>query len=198
MNSKSKKFRSFKSLRSLQQGVAAVELALVVLLIFLPLLLGIIEFGRAMYIWNTVQEITRHAARDATVTDFTNASAMSLVRQNAIFRTTAGSLPAGSEITDTSVAIKYLNLALGTVDPTTTCPVKNINICLNNPADASCIRFVQASVCQPGTGETNACVAVQFIPMVSLFSDLLDIAIPSSPVTMPAESLGYRPSATAC
>lgn len=195
MNSKPTNYRS---LRSLQQGVAAVEFALVSLFIFFPLLLGIIEFGRAMFIWNAVQEITRHAARVATVTDFTDTSAMSLVRQNAIFRTTAGSLPAGPEITDTTVAIKYLNLALATVDPSTTCPVKNINVCLNNPADASCIRFVQASVCQPGTGETNACAPVQFVPMVSMFADLLNIAIPSSPVIMPAESLGYRPSATAC
>lgn len=195
MNSKPTNFRS---LRSLQQGVAAVEFALVALFIFFPLLLGIIEFGRAMYIWNTVQEITRHAARDATVTDFTSTSAMSLVRQNAIFRTTAGSLPAGPEITDTTVAIKYLNLALTTVDSSTTCPVKNINICLNDPTDSTCIRFVQASVCQSGTGETNACVPVKFVPMISMFSDLLDIDIPSSPVVMPAESLGYRPSATAC
>ena len=195
MNSKPTNFRSFKSL---QQGVAAVEFALVALFIFFPLLIGIIEFGRAMYIWNTVQEVTRHAARDATVTDFTNTSAMNLVRRNAIFRTTAGSLPAGPEITDTTVAIKYLNLALTTVDSSTTCPVKNINICLNDPTDASCIRFVQASVCQPGTGETNECIPVQFVPMISMFADILDIAIPSSPVVMPAESLGYRPSATAC
>jgi Flp pilus assembly protein TadG len=194
MNSKHKNLRSF------QQGVTAVEFALVALFIFFPLLIGIIEFGRAMFIWNTVQEITRHAARDATVTDFTSTSAMNLVRQNAIFRTSAGPLPAGPEITDTKVAIKYLNLALGTVDPSTTCPVKNINVCLNNPADASCIRFVQASVCQPGTGEANenTCAPVKFVPMVSMFSTILNIDIPSSPVVMPAESLGYRPSATAC
>lgn len=195
MNSKLTKFRSF---HSLQRGVAAVEFALVALFIFFPLLLGIIEFGRAMFIWNTVQEITRHAARVAVVTDFTSTSAMDLVRQNAIFRSSAGSLPAGPEITDATVAIKYLNLALTTVDPSTTCPVKNINICLNDPTDSACIRFVQASVCQPDTGETNACVAVKFVPMISMFSDLLDIDIPTSTVVMPAESLGYRPSATAC
>ena len=181
----------------LQKGVAAIEFALVSLFIFFPLLIGILEFGRTMYIWNTVQEITRHAARDAVVTDFTNTNAMNLVRQNAIFRTSAGSLPAGPEISDTSIAISYLNLNLGVVDSTATCPVKNISTCLTNPASSSCIRFVQASVCQAGTGQTNACVPVKFSPIVSLFS-FLNINIPPSTVVMPAESLGFRPNATTC
>ena len=181
----------------LQQGVAAVEFALVSLFIFFPLLMGILEFGRTMYIWNTVQEITRHAARSAIITDFTNTSAMNLLRQNAIFRTTAGKLPAGPEISDTSVAISYLNLNLGVVDSTMTCPVKNISTCLTNPAASSCIRFVQASVCQPGTGQTNACIPVKYTPIVSFFS-FLNINIPPSPVVMTVESLGFRPNATAC
>ena len=180
-----------------QHGVAAVEFALVTLFVFFPLLLGILEFGRTMYIWNTVQEITRHAAREAVVTDFKNASAMNLIRQNAVFRSNAGSLPAGPEITDGSVAISYLNLNLDIVDPSTTCPVKNINTCLTNPADSTCIRFVQARVCQVGTGTANACIPVKYSPMVGLFS-FLNIDIPSSPVVMPVESLGFRPSAPSC
>ena len=186
-----------KSKYFLQHGVAAVEFALVSLFIFFPLLMGILEFGRSMYIWNTVQEITRHAARDAIVTDFTNSNAMNLLRQNAIFRTSSGTLPAGPEISDTSVAISYLNLNLGVVDTTTTCPVKNISTCLANPANAACIRFVQASICQAGTGQTNTCVPVKYSPIVNYFS-FLNINIPPSPVVMPVESLGFRPNATAC
>jgi hypothetical protein len=181
-----------------QSGVASVEFALVALFIFFPLLLGIIEFGRSMYIWNTAQEITRRAAREATITDFSDTSAMRLVRQNAIFRATSGSLPAAAEITDESVAISFRSLDLKIVDPSTTCPLKNISTCLTDPANASCIRFVQASLCQPGTGQTNECVPVKYSPMIGLFSRILNIDIPPSHVVMPVESLGFRPSAPEC
>ena len=45
-----------------QQGAAAVEFALVALLFF-TLLFGILEFGRMLYLYNTVQEVSRRAAR---------------------------------------------------------------------------------------------------------------------------------------
>ena len=49
-----------------QQGAAAVEFALICLLFF-TILFAIIEFGRMMYVYNTMQEVTRSAARAAVV-----------------------------------------------------------------------------------------------------------------------------------
>ncbi|MFD2270633.1 TadE family protein [Undibacterium arcticum] len=37
---------------------------------FLVLFFGTLEFGRLIYLWNTVQEVSRNAARMAVVTDF--------------------------------------------------------------------------------------------------------------------------------
>lgn len=176
----------------IQRGTAIVEFALVCLFFF-TLLFGIMEYGRVMYLWNTVQEVTRHAARDAVVTDFSNTGAMNTVRWNAIFRNSAGPLIAGGEISDASVVITYLNATMGTVDITGNCPARNISTCLTDPNASTCIRFIEARICQPGT----ECTPVNYAPMIGLFA-FLNIPIPPSSVVMPAESLGFRPSSPAC
>lgn len=49
-----------------QQGAAAVEFAFVVILVIF-LLLGLIEFGRAMFTWNSAVDATRRGARTAAI-----------------------------------------------------------------------------------------------------------------------------------
>ena len=53
--------------QSRQRGAAAIEFALLSLFVFFPLLLGLIEVSRYMFLYNTVQEVTRRAAREATI-----------------------------------------------------------------------------------------------------------------------------------
>lgn len=55
-------------------GVAVVEFALVAVVFFL-LLIGILEWGRVLFTWNTAVEATRAAARTAAVCDL-NAAAI--------------------------------------------------------------------------------------------------------------------------
>jgi hypothetical protein len=50
------------------RGVAAVEFALVSA-VFFTILLGALEMGRVLFIWNTAAEATRWGARIATVCD---------------------------------------------------------------------------------------------------------------------------------
>jgi hypothetical protein len=155
-----------------------------------------------MYLWNTAQQITRQAARDATVADFTDATALATVRQNAVFRTSAGTLVAGAEISDSSVRISYYSLdssgTLHSVDPTTSCPSKVIIACTADPHSADCISFVQVSLCDPSNAAS--CNAIKYQPMVlsSFISAYANLYLPKSTVTMPAESLGFRPSAPSC
>lgn len=173
-----------------QRGVSAVEFAIIATLFF-TLLLGIMEFGRFMYLWNTVQEVTRKAAREAAVRDFT--TDVPAIQHEAIFQTgstvTVG-LPGGGEVTNLQVAIQYLNAA-GTPIAAADMPGSssdNIGFCLSNNA-TSCIRFVKASICNlQNDGVT--CNSVSYSPMISLFP-FLAINIPRSSVVMPAESLGY-------
>lgn len=54
--------------RARQRGVAAVEFALVSI-VFFTLLIGILEFSRLLFYWNTVAEATRLGARMAVVCD---------------------------------------------------------------------------------------------------------------------------------
>jgi Flp pilus assembly protein TadG len=154
-----------------QRGVAVVEFAIVAMLLF-TLLFGIIEFGRLFYVFNSVQEVTRRAAREAVVR-WTNQQ--SVVKNLALFG--ASSLPAGAEITADSISIDYLNQSGATSDPIPGTPGENITACLNSTN--SCIAYVRVSI----TGVTYA-------PMVSLFP-YFNVPIPASTVTMPAESLGY-------
>ncbi len=157
-----------------QRGVAVVEFAIIAMLLF-TLLFGIIEFGRLFYVFNTVQEVTRHAAREAVVRWVDNSST-SPAKTLALFGGT--NLPAGAEITAANINIDYLTAAGGTPTPFPGSAADNISACLSGPD--GCIALVQVSI----TGATYA-------PMVGLFP-FLAVPIPASTVTMPAESLGYR------
>lgn len=181
----------------LQRGVAAVEFALVAIPFFL-LLLGAMEFGRLFYVWNTAQEVTRHAARQAVVTNFKDAAAIAAVKRAAVFRATSGSLPAAPEISDANVVIRYLNAASAVASPMPSDPGDNMAACLDTMRVASCIRYVEVclsmnATCSPGQ-------PIPFQPMIGLFAtsganstDLTGIRIPLSTVRMPAESLGFNP-----
>lgn len=157
-----------------QRGAAAVEFALIAM-VFFTLLLGIIEFGRFLYIWNTVQEVTRRAAREAVVL-WVNQS--DTAKSRALFG--GESLPAGAEITAESINIRYLNASKDEATPLPADATDNISACLDTNRASSCIRFVEASL------------TAQYVPMVGLFT-FLAIDIPPSTVVMPAESLGYTP-----
>lgn len=186
------------SRRRLQRGLAVIEFALVAPLFFL-LLLGVIEFARLLYVWDTVQEVTRQAARQAVVTDFTNADAMDAIRREAVFRLATdvnAALPAAPEITSNNVVVRYLNFSAAYVNVGSTSPAQNIVTCMADPQSANCIRYVEVCI---GTAQSDStlCDAVSplsFVPLVGLFSYLGNLSIPKSTVRMPAESLGYRPT----
>ena len=180
-----------------QLGAAVVEFGLVVILFF-TLLLGIIEFGRFMYLWNSAQEVTRNAARMAAVNNFTAASIEATQRAAVLNAGSTGdaNLPAGGEITYQRVNIEYL-LSEDVDDVVTDMPddpADNIAACLDaSRNDDGCIRYVKARICQQsGNGNNVSCNPVPYIPMIGLF-DFLGINIPMSTVVMPAESLGYQP-----
>lgn len=177
-----------------QHGVAAVEFAIIAMLLF-TLLFGIIEFGRMFYVFNTVQEVTRRAAREAVVSeiDETDHPAKNL----ALFG--GNSLPAGAEITVDNISIEYLKADGITRLTGTTLPdnaAENISECLKAEPN-NCIAFVRVSIIGvpgpscPSPNTSKAC----YRPMVPLFGPggiNLSVPIPDSTVIMPAESLGYR------
>ncbi len=164
------------SKRQPQQGAAAVEFAIIALLLF-TILFGILEFGRLFYVYNTVQEVTRHAAREAVVRWVDNSST-SPAKILALFG--GASVPAGAEITAANIDIQYLTASGAVPSPFPLSASDNISACLTGPA--GCIALVQVSI-----------IGANYAPMVGLFP-FLNIPIPASTVTMPAESLGYTGS----
>lgn len=159
--------------RRQQHGAAAVEFAIIAIVLF-TVLFGIIEFSRLFYMYNTVQEVTRTAAREAVVRWVDNTTT-SPAKAIALFGGT--SLPAGAEITAANIDIQYLTASGGVPTPFPASASDNIAACLTGPT--GCIALVQVSI-----------VTATYTPMVALFP-FLALPIPASTVTMPAESLGY-------
>ena len=186
-----------------QAGTAAVEFALLAIIFFM-LVFGIIELARAMYVFGTVQEVTRHAASAAALTSHRDSAALARIRQRAIFRNSPGELVLAAPITDRNVRIDYLALVRDATGALTmrkipdaslpTCPRNNREICLANPNADNCIRFVRARVCaEDAAGE---CPTVPYTPIVPLIP--LDIEVPRATTISVVESFGSMPEGTPC
>lgn len=185
-----------------QLGVAAVEFAMVAV-VFFTIVFGVIELARLIYVFNTLQEVTRRAATAAANTDPSDTSAMDKVRQKAIFRNDAGTLALADPITDQHVRIDYLSLtrdATGlhmTPIQTTSvpsCPADNHKTCVSDPNCPTCIRFVRVRICDPAN--TSDCDPVRYTPLVSLINMPFDI--PISTTIVAAETLGFKPGSGSC
>lgn len=186
-----------------QAGATAVEFALL-LGFFLTIVFGILEITRVMYVYNTLQEVTRRAANAAATSDFSNVSKTNSIRYNAIFRSTPGELLLASPVTDAHVRIEYLSLVRQSGGSTTmtpipsgslpACPTRNRQICMADPNAANCIRFVRVSVCD--TANVDGCDRITY----SSFTQLVPfpVRLPTAATIVPAESLGFLPGAVPC
>jgi hypothetical protein len=168
-----------------QRGVAAVEFAIVVALL-LVLLFGIIEFGRLFFVINSVQEITRRAARAQVVRWIDQTGA---VQRLAVLK--PGSIgtvnfPGAGDITNVDIRLSFYNTyadAVAGASPITgiTSPGQNVSNCLN--AETNCIKYVRATLTQANGSLLDFNVIAPYMPS-NAFS------LPRSTVIMPAEALG--------
>ena len=182
--------------KSRQSGVTAVELALIVVFAFFPLLLAILEVSRLFYVAEMVQEVTRRAARHQVVRWTSQAPA---VQRDAVFQcgdTLTGAtlscqsngtvnLPGGLEIRNSDVRLSFHHSYADASNPSSTGitgisdPQSNLNNCLLS--DPACIQFVRATL-----------QGVVYRPMVGWFGNLFQLPLPNATVIMPAEGLGLR------
>ncbi|MFL6660281.1 MAG: TadE/TadG family type IV pilus assembly protein [Massilia sp.] len=173
-----------------QRGAAAVEFALGAMLFF-TFVFGVIELARALYMWSTLIEVTRRAARGAADTDFSDAGKLDVVRSQAIFADIPGGLPLRGSIGPSNLAIDYLNASLARVDPLPACPEQNIVNCNSDPEGASCIRFVRVRLC---TDNSAACNRVNYQPIISAnFFPGAPLQYPTFATITPVATLGHRP-----
>lgn len=176
-------------------GAFSVEFALM-LLVYLTIMFGVIEVARAIYLFNTLHDVTRRAASAAAITNFRDEPAKDKIRQNAIFRSTPGKLLLGDPVTDEHIRIDYMalvrNAGGATLTPIATgalpsCTARNRIVCMTDPNAASCIRFVRVQVCEPGN--TGQCDPVRYRTIVSLIDLALDL--PQATTIFPVETLGF-------
>jgi hypothetical protein len=161
------------------------------------------ELARMMYMYNTLAEVTRNAAKAATNIDFKNTTALDRARQQAIFRSSSGGLVVGKPITDQDIRIDYMSLErqgngslvmkpIGTAS-LPACPSRNRHNCLENPYGDSCIRLVRVRVCRTGSDQ---CDPVPYEPIFPLVP--LGVSLPNSTTIVSAETLGYSAGEALC
>ncbi len=162
----------------------SVEFALVAALL-LPMLFGVMELGRVLFVWNSAQEVTRRAARDAAVQGLTPLTQYDAVLQPGASSGTV-SFPGVGEITNWTVMIQFMSGDFGAL--TATAPPTNPALNQANCAQgiSPCVTAVQASLCTPGT---VPCQPVPYLP-IGIFGNVFQLFLPLSTVTLPLESAG--------
>jgi hypothetical protein len=171
-----------------QTGATAIEFALLSVLFF-SFVFSILEVARLMYVYNTLQEVTRRAAAAAVNVYPTEDTRIASVKQAAIFRDTPGELVLAPPITDNNIRLEYLRYDLSVIAPGSwpTSAANNRAICMANPHAANCIRFVQAQVCDDA--DTGTCTPVRSAMLFPLID--LRVMLHKAVTIAPIESLGY-------
>jgi hypothetical protein len=186
-----------------QSGVAAVEFALLALWFF-GLVFGIIEVVRIVYVYNTLQEVTRRAAASAVTIFPRDTARLDAARYDAVFRASPGSLVLAPPVTSDYVRIDYMALTRDSTGAMSlaeipsgslpTCPGQNRQICTGNPNAPNCIRFVRVRVCDPAA--TGDCIAAISAPLFG--TSQLRVKLPMATTLANAETLGYIPGTPPC
>ncbi len=135
-------------MRKRQKGMHLVEFAIVGT-VFLLILFALIEFGRALFVMNSLGEATRRGVRLAVVCPIGDAA----IREVAIFNPPGGggnsSMIAG--LTTANVAVEYLNTTGGVIDPAANfIQIRSVRVRITNFTHTFLIPFVNISFVTPG------------------------------------------------
>jgi Flp pilus assembly protein TadG len=157
-----------------QRGAAMVEFALIALLFFV-ILFGIIEFARAMFVYNALVEATRRGARVAAVCPPNNINGSTAKIKNVVLFNAPSATGNGLlGLTPSNVNIQYL---LSNMTPWTYNPVTSANGTVVGNIDD--IAYVQVSI----TG-------FQHYLIIPGFTTAFTIPTGATITTLPSESLG--------
>jgi Flp pilus assembly protein TadG len=158
-----------------QRGAAMVEFAIIAALFFM-MLFGIIEFGRAFFVYNSLVEATRRGARVAAVCPV-DATGIAHVKEITVFDTPGGTSTPLLGLNVNNIRVTYWNEAMTTALASDTSPLVSV---IDPIYDQ--IQFVQVSLDQT---DANAFFHTLIIPF---FYSV--IKVPPITTVMPRESLG--------
>jgi hypothetical protein len=177
-------------------GATIIEFALVAFIMFL-VFWGIFEFGRALYVRNTTQYLTRCMARSAVVhlpSDFALAKQECLLGPNQdtwpLYYVNDPGVPLPSQFQlgystsrDPNVDCSQTGVCLSETDVGGKAYDNQASACLTTPSQ--CIRFVQAYY----VGDPIATFGI----LTSWIGGDSALAEPKAQTTMPAENMGWVP-----
>lgn len=180
-----------------QRGATTVEVA-ILCLVFFFVVYTTLELARLMYVYNTIQEVTRRAANELAKTSPAAPGSASIVdvRRRAIFQKTQDNLVLGSPVTIDHVRVDYQSLVRDPSSrtlqrvPTSPLPASaalNRQICMADPNSEGCIRFVRVRICDPA--QAGTCARVPYVPAFPLVP--LPLKLPTASTVATAESLGF-------
>lgn len=162
--------------------------------VFLLLLFGTLEVARIFYVFNTLQEVTRRAAAAAAKTDFTDSTALQLIREDAVFRSAPGMLAFAAPVSDANVVIDYMSLSkasngdltLSAMHTLPDSPMASRRACMGDPYSDNCIQLVRVRIC--ATPDATSCTPVALSPLIPLVN--LSVNLPTATTIVKADSLG--------
>ncbi len=153
-------------MRTRQQGLTTVEFSIIGTLFFI-VLFAVIEFGRMLFVWNTLTEATRRGARVAVVCPPGHVA----IARIAVFNDpgTSGASPVVNGLDPADVVVEYLDQAGVLVATPAANPEK--------------VEYVRVRIS-----------GYQHSLLIPLFNRLFtDADIPDFETTLPRESLGAVP-----
>lgn len=185
-----------------QSGATAVEVA-ILSMVFFTIVFATMELARSIYIFNTLQEVTRRTASEVAKRAPASLESEEIadIKRRAIFSDKGDSLFIGAPVTINHIQIEYQSLIKAPggglrrvrTTPSPTCPIANRRICMANPNDPACVRFVRVRICPPGA--VTSCNPVPYEPAFPLFP--LNVNLPRASTVATVETLGYVPGAKA-
>jgi len=194
-NKRKRGLRAYR--RQRQAGVTAVEVSFMLGVFFL-IVCGTLELARTIYIFNTLQEVTRRAASELVkrAPADPDSAAIVGVRRRAIFQTTGDALYLADPVTIDHVRVDYMSLVRESdgslkrvpTSPAPTCSITNRRICMSNPNSPACVRFVRVRICTPGSSDCTRVPYQTIFPFVSF-----NFSLPRSSTVGTVETFGYAP-----
>lgn len=143
-----------------ERGITTVEFALVGAVAF-TVLFGVIEIGRALFVWNTLTEATRRGARLAAVCPMNHSS---------IWRVSILSNPAGpdtspvvSNLSTANVAVTYLQ-ADGTTIAAVYEDVRYVRVAITGYQHTLLIPFIMPTISAPPFSTTLPKESLGYVP----------------------------------
>lgn len=130
--------KSIPANRFSQRGVAAVEFALIAVMLF-TLLIGIMELSRVLYYWNTATEATRLGARLAVVCD-QNAAAVKTKMQTML-----------GILNSSNISVEYIGEDGSSCDPDS---CRSVTVSISGVTVSTLVPLVPLNIAMPSFSTT--------------------------------------------